>query len=522
MPADEGRRHPADLADWQAATLVPFGTALYRRWPFDLIHAHTGLPDGVAASALADRLGIPLVVTEHDSSVSRRLADPRSAAAYRRLVGDRRRLLAVSPSLAAAVAAGSGIAAEAIGVVPNMVDLGAFRPDAATPRDGDELLWVGAIKGSKGIGELLEAVAAVSVRRPSIHLRLIGAAPSRQEEDGLRARAAELGIADRVVFEPPVDRAGVAAAMARAGVFVHPSPYETFGIVAVEALAAGLPVVGVAPAVIDNIGRDGVRGIASAGPDAASLSIAIEAALDRRDGFDPAVLAASAAPFGETVVAATLLRVYEDLLAGATATAGPAATSCFPVQGPVPAPVIVALHRRADAAAIETLSARVRSAATVVVLAARQARDAVATSDGWTRVDVDLQYRAALRGLGVDPDAGQASGAIGRAVLAALHPRRTVARRRLARERPAMAETARLEAVRAALERPSPETGPDGTPSLAVAVEIRARFYIQSACRGQAEQRVDHLGRPAPRGRWPRTGRGRTAAGGPRGSGPMR
>ena len=417
---------------------------------FDLIHAHTGLPDGVAASALADGLGIPLVVTEHDSSVSRRLADPRSAAAYRRLVGDRRRLLAVSPSLAAAVAAGSGIAAEAIGVVPNMVDLGAFRPDPATSRDGDELLWVGAIKGSKGIGELLEAVAAVSARRPSIHLRLIGAAPSRQEEDGLRARAAELGIEDRVVFEPPVDRAGVAAAMARAGVFVHPSPYETFGIVAVEALAAGLPVVGVAPAVIDNIGRDGARGIASAGPDAASLAVAIEAALDRRDDFDPAVLAASAAPFGETVVAATLLRVYADLLAGATATAGPAATSCFPVRGPVPAPAIIALQRRADAAAIDALSARIRQRPRSSC--SRQGRpgagNAVATPDGWTRVDVDLEYRDALRGLGIDPHADRASGAIGRAVLAALHPRRTIGRRRVARERPAMAEAARLEALR--------------------------------------------------------------------------
>ena len=47
-----------------------------------------------------------------------------------------------------------------------------------------------------------------------------------------------------------------------------------------------------------------------------------------------------------------------------------------------------------------------------------------------------------------------------------------------------MAETARLEAVRAALERPSPETGPDGTPSLAVAVEIEDAAIIERSGRG--------------------------------------
>ena len=78
--------------------------ALFERWPFDVIHAHTGLIDGVAGARLAERVGVPLLVTEHSSTAADDLADPEAADLYRPLVnGPGRRLVAVSRSLASAV-----------------------------------------------------------------------------------------------------------------------------------------------------------------------------------------------------------------------------------------------------------------------------------------------------------------------------------------------------------------------------------------------------------------------------------
>ncbi|HLO36192.1 MAG TPA: glycosyltransferase, partial [Candidatus Deferrimicrobium sp.] len=144
MPADPVARHPVDLARWQAATVVPFGRALAAAWPFDAVHAHTGLPDGLAAGDLADDLGLPLLTTEHDGSLDVRLADDRARAAYRTLVGARRGLVAVSDRLADQMARLSGVDRARISVIPNLIDRTLFRPDPAVVRDSNELLWVGS------------------------------------------------------------------------------------------------------------------------------------------------------------------------------------------------------------------------------------------------------------------------------------------------------------------------------------------------------------------------------------------
>ena len=79
------------MAARHAAPLLAFGRALAARSaadgsPIEVIHAHNGLPDGVAALSLAAELGVPLVVTEHDSTLSDRLRRPEAAATYRELL----------------------------------------------------------------------------------------------------------------------------------------------------------------------------------------------------------------------------------------------------------------------------------------------------------------------------------------------------------------------------------------------------------------------------------------------------
>ncbi|MCU0506497.1 MAG: glycosyltransferase [Chloroflexi bacterium] len=265
----EPGERPAEVeVDAHADPLLAFGTALAAREGIDLVHAHTAVPDGLAAARLADALGVPLVVTEHASLVREQLTDPATAAMVATLAGPGRRLTAVSDHLARLIEAGAGLAAGSVGVVPNVVPAALFAPAAAPRGAPDEpgpttLLWVGARKASKGTDTLLRAFALALRERPDLRLRLVGRAPTDEEEQRLRALASDLGVAAAVAFDPPLPRAGVAQAMRGATLLVHPSPFETFGMVVAEALLVGLPVAATPSGVEAILGTDGATGSAT-------------------------------------------------------------------------------------------------------------------------------------------------------------------------------------------------------------------------------------------------------------------
>jgi alpha-1,6-mannosyltransferase len=113
----------------------------------------------------------------------------------------------------------------------------AFRPGLGVER-GDHVLYVGRLSREKGLRELLEAAAAARPRWPLV---LLGTGPAG---DTLRERARQLGLGDRISFAPyQEDRDSLARAYAGARCVVLPGPHETFGLVALEAAACGVPVV---------------------------------------------------------------------------------------------------------------------------------------------------------------------------------------------------------------------------------------------------------------------------------------
>ncbi len=181
-------------------------------------------------------------------------------------------------------------------------------------------------------------------QRPGLRLRLIGASPDGDDRPWRRL-ADELGVADGVSIEPALDRAGVGAAMRRAGLFVHASPFETFGMVAAEALASGLPVVASPSGGVESIvGSDGTAGEATFRPEVLRLQVE----------------ASSGAPY----VARQTIAAYAGLIGRDRARRPTAA-------GSVPAPVrraigaVVALHR-SGAARVAALPDRARAGLTVV------------------------------------------------------------------------------------------------------------------------------------------------------------
>jgi D-inositol-3-phosphate glycosyltransferase len=473
-----GGRLPARAAiEAHAALLVPFATALAARWPFDVVHAHVGIPDGAAAALVATALGVPLVVTEHASSAPGALEEEEEARlAYRELLGEGRRVVAVSRALASRLEAPLGLAAGSIPVVPNIIRFDHFTL-GTEDRDPDELLWVGARRERKGMDVLLRAVALARERRPELHLRLIGRAPDVATAGRWLDLAEEVGLGDAVAFEPPADRAGVAAAMRRAAIFVHPSPFETFGMVAAEALASGLPVAARRSGGVEEVlaGQDVGAELAD-GDDAAALADAILRLRSRLAEIDPAAIRATVIDrFPATAAIAAILDHARDAAAelppaggraSSGASAAPPTTDGAPGTGrragsthelgtrpeppePLPAVLVVGLRRAVAARRVAALPASLASRLTIVTSVERVEKvGALPPGARWIETDRDAAYARRRAALGGPPDPGRS--AVERLVSACLHPRRTVLRRRLPRERSGMRSAAERDAVLAA------------------------------------------------------------------------
>lgn len=201
----------------------------------------------------------------------------------------------------------AGLPAERIRVVPDAVD------DPGEPRPlGRGAVYVGRLSAEKGVSLLLEAWRAL----PDVPLTLVGTGP---EEPALRALAAGL---PRVRFAGALEPGAVAAELAAAAFLVAPSLcYETFGLAAAEALAAGRPLVAPRRTALADLVEEGRNGLLFEPGDAATLAEAC-----RQLASDPArcaLLGAEArAGFEERLAPArrtrALLDVYREVL-GASA-----------------------------------------------------------------------------------------------------------------------------------------------------------------------------------------------------------
>ncbi len=206
---------------------------------YDVVHAQ----DCITANAVGD-----CIRTVHHLDT---FTTPELAACHERAVVVPRVLVCVSAAVAGEVAAGWGRTAT---VIPNGVDATRFAaaagPDGAAGRRawreqlGDYVLAVGGIEPRKGTLDLVEAMALVRRERPRTRLVVAGGETLfdyRGYRATVDARAAELGV-DPVVLGP-VDHDKLPTLVAGARAFAFPSTREGFGLAAMEALAAGVPLV---------------------------------------------------------------------------------------------------------------------------------------------------------------------------------------------------------------------------------------------------------------------------------------
>lgn len=398
------------------------------RWP--LLHAHTGYPEGTAVAAVARRRGLPLIVTEHATYLDRLFADPDIRAAYLEGARTAARIVAVSRFLADRIAREFPELDDRIVVIPNTVDVEAFRPVGPAQRDPDELLWVGYRREYKGIPALLAALAIIRRARPTVRLTMIGRSPTDEEEADWHRLADELGVAAAVSFEPPTDnRAGIAQAMERAGLFVHASRIEMMGIVAVEALAAGLPVVAVdSGGVTEVLGpHPETVGALVSRQDPELLAASIIETLDRRDQFDPQMLREHVVGrYGAAAVAEQLADLYDEVLGDGGGGARPAPTPITEAPTRIPSmAVIVGFERPALDEALAAMRDGVLRGAVIVTAGAAVPGhpDAVRLPE---RLEPDLNRLLTLHGRARGPGLGGLALAVPRWLVRSRRRRRLI------------------------------------------------------------------------------------------------
>jgi glycosyltransferase involved in cell wall biosynthesis len=207
----------------------------------DVIDAHYFYPDGVAAAWLSRTLGVPFVVTARGSDLNQLSTFPRV----------RRQILFAAEQAAAVVTVSGalkqrgievGINANKIAVLRNGVDLDQFTPqDRAAAREqfgasGFTVVSVGNLVSLKGHDLTIEAVAAI----PDATLLIAGGGPLR---DALTAKAAALGVADRVKLLGEVPHAQLSRLYSAADVSVLMSEREGWANVLLESMACGTAVL---------------------------------------------------------------------------------------------------------------------------------------------------------------------------------------------------------------------------------------------------------------------------------------
>ena len=225
-----------------ARVLVPLAQALHAEQPFDLVDAQFFFPDGPAAAAVANALGLPLSIKARGSDVHYWGARPRALAQMLKAARQAAGMPAVSDALRRDMIA-LGMPGEKIAVHYTGLDHARFRPvarntaRAAIGLDARPLLLCpGALIAIKGQALAIAALAQV----PAARLALAGAGP---DEAALRAIATRLGLADRVLFLGQVPHEVLPNWLSAADAVVLPSEREGLANAWIEALACGTPLV---------------------------------------------------------------------------------------------------------------------------------------------------------------------------------------------------------------------------------------------------------------------------------------
>ncbi|HEY1180017.1 MAG TPA: glycosyltransferase family 4 protein [Phytomonospora sp.] len=263
--------------------------ALVAGGEYDVVHAHDWLVNH-AAVTLKHHLRAPLVATMHSTEAGRHrgwLPAELNRCIHSIewwLTYEARRVLVCSGDMRWEVSRLFELPAAKTQVVHNGVDPAAFAAAPAAVKalrekyspDGPMVLYAGRLVFEKGVQDLLDAVPALRERHPGLRVVIAGDGPHAEDLKAHAVKADADGTADFIGF---VGGRDLPALYAAADCLVVPSRYEPFGLVALEAAAAGTAVVASDVGGLAEIVEPGVTGLSFPPGDVAALTEAVSTVL---------------------------------------------------------------------------------------------------------------------------------------------------------------------------------------------------------------------------------------------------
>ena len=247
--------HEVEMEDYPLFEHPPYSLALAvalhdtaRKHELDLVHVHYAIPHATSAWIAHEMLGeerdLKIVTTLHGTDITLVGLHPSFHAITRFSILRSHGLTAVSKFLKRETVRDFTVPEERVEVIPNFIDTAVYRPGlvpshrATLAPDGEKIVMhISNFRTVKRAEDVVSVFAKLTAKQPS-RLVLVGDGPERPR---VLMRAEELGVRDRVMFLGK--HTSVHEVLSCADLFLLPSASESFGLVALEAMACGAPVV---------------------------------------------------------------------------------------------------------------------------------------------------------------------------------------------------------------------------------------------------------------------------------------
>lgn len=236
---------------------------------YDVLHSHHWF-SGMAALPLARELGVPHVQSFHSIAAEsttplshgERAESPGRLAGEAFLARESDAVVAISAAEADTAVTRLGGSPDRVSIVPPGVDGVLFHPATSARAGRPSAVVAGRLHPLKGFDLAIETIAAVpAALRPELVIAGDVSVDYDRYAEELAAHARELGVADDVRFVGPQTRTGLAALFRESTLVLVPSHSETYGLVALEAAASGVPTVVAASGGLREAVVDGETGI---------------------------------------------------------------------------------------------------------------------------------------------------------------------------------------------------------------------------------------------------------------------
>lgn len=279
----------------------------------DIIHVHSIFNAGFLAEVIYKKNKIPFVVTEHSTGFARKLFSRKQLLLAGEISKHAVRRFAVSGEFANLLDASLGVKNNAWETLPNIVSEAFTKRlmPSKTARKDFHFVNVALVDKKKSQANLLYAFEMLKKIHKNCFLTIVGDGPERSNLERL---AHELGVEDSVRFTGLLSREQVIDAISESDAFVLSSRYETFGVVVIEALALGKPVIATRCGGPESIVREN-DGILVPVDDVNALCNAMNQLIATWNSYDPIeIRQACIDRYGEASIARKLIGIYSELM----------------------------------------------------------------------------------------------------------------------------------------------------------------------------------------------------------------